>query len=145
MRKKIYSLITLFVLTVYSIFSTGVFISIHHCCSHCNPVEVVHHCVCESEPSHGGHCDGCHQNENGHHKCHDEQIMFKIMDSYDKDDHNPTPKTSFVLLYIIDDYKDLYIETVFQKIIKKSKQRRSGPTIPCESFFDYSHQLVLYA
>lgn len=147
MKKRFYNILTIFVLAIFSVFSTGIFISIHHCCSHCNPVEVVDDCCCQSLPSHGAHDHACHQNESGHHKCHDTHYLFKILDSYDKDEHLPVvmPTSASILLYLMDDYREEYETQIFQKIVKENDRSRSGPVIPCDSFFDYTHQLVLYA
>lgn len=144
MKKRLYHITTLLVLTVYSVFSTGVFISIHHCCNHCNPVEMDEYCACESHSSHGGNDCACHQNGNEHHKCYDVHYLFKILDSYDKDEYTPPPVIFYFVLYLVDDYRDLYVSNIIQETIKENERSRSGPVIPCDSFFKYTHQLVVY-
>jgi hypothetical protein len=106
---------------------------------------MVEHCACESHASHGGHDHASHQNGNGHHKCHDVHYLFKILDSYDKDEYDPTPVIFYSILYFVDDYRDLHISNIIQKTVKENERSRSGPVIPCDSFFEYTHQLVVYA
>ncbi|MDL2296452.1 hypothetical protein LJC68_05815 [Bacteroidales bacterium OttesenSCG-928-B11] len=145
MKNKIYTIITLLILAVYTVFSTGVLVSIHHCCSHCNPIETIDYCCCESLPAHGDPHHDCHQNESGHHKCHDTNYFFKILDSYDKDEQKTALKIVLPILYVLEDYHEIYANTITRKIVKENERSRSGPVFPGDSFFHYTHQLVLYA
>ena len=80
MKKIITKSVLLALLTVYTIFSTGIFISIHHCCLHCNEKVEMVSCGCSGQASDHVACIS----KDKHHHCHDDRFFFKILDSYDK-------------------------------------------------------------
>lgn len=145
MKKRIYHMITVLLLGVYSIFSTGIFISIHHCCNHCESSVTVETCACMDEGAVHEHSSLCTDSHAEHHKCHDDHLFFKIGDEHDKCSELPSVNAFLSVLYSIEFHIDSYLNNLYTTIIKSNKRLPSHPVIQGESFFEYSQQLVLYS
>ena len=81
MKTILHKSILVSILLIYTVFSTGIFISIHHCCLHCH--EKVEKVSCNCSEHHDNDIYTC-VSKDKHHHCHDDRFFFKILDSYDK-------------------------------------------------------------
>jgi len=144
MKEIAYKLILLIILLAYTVFSTGVFISIHHCCLHCyEKIENVH-CNCVEHPN--DEPIACvSENKNTHHHCHDDHFFFKILDNYDKKEtificFLHTQEVSFG-----QDYRALYETTLSHTIYKEFDESPPFYIKQGRTFVELYQQQVLYA
>ena len=143
MKTKIYNIVTLSLLTIYFVFSSGIFFSVHYCCKHCHATVKVEYCEC-AEHEHD-HSSTSEDQQKEHHKCHDKHFFFKILEDYDKIDSKPSPVGKLSLIYIIDYSSDSYLTALFNNILKTNELLPSHPVIQGDSFLDFLQQWVYYA
>ncbi len=81
MKKQHCHFFTFLLLVVYFVFSSGIAITVHHCCDHCR--EYVAQQCCED---HGDEesCEipNAEKSDSHHHHAHDKYYFFKIKDFY---------------------------------------------------------------
>ena len=145
MKKIIHKSTLLTLLLVYTVFSTGIFISIHHCCLHCYEKVEKSHCGCSEH--HDSELDA-HFLKDKHHHCQDIRFFFKILDSYDKKD------TSFSFSPYIQQVcfchhccknKILYDSTLLHIVYKEFDDVPPFFTKQGRTFIELHQQQVLYA
>lgn len=80
MKQLFRSVIILLMTTIFLVYSSGLLITVHHCC----------------------HCKLHHHSANDHRHCHEETYFFKITDNYDVNDiHFDSENHSSITLFII--------------------------------------------
>lgn len=128
-------------LTIYFVFSTGIFVSIHHCCNHCNEKTEITTCLCQDH-DHDSHP---HHVKDKHHHCHDTQYFFKILDNYEREEHTVSidAETLPVQLVLYDTHD--YLVTLYQVFFKTTEIQPPHPVIQGRLFADYTQQRLHYA
>ena len=139
MKKIIHKFILLTLFVIYTVFSTGIFISIHHCCLHCHQKVEKEEC----RYHHDGAVHDCDL-EREHRRCHDDHFFFKILDSYDKKEMFFSFCPDIQQTFLYQDYRIFYDTTFFQLVFKEFDKRT--PLIKQgRAFEELQHQRVLYA
>ncbi len=133
-------LVLIVMLVIYAVFSTGVFISIHHCCLHCcEKVEKIE-CNCHSD---GQSCAST--GEDQHHHCYDDYLFFKILDSYDKKKIVFSFALTIQQVFLFQDYRVLYDEILFHIVYREIDEAPPYFSAQGRTLTELYQQRVLYA
>ena len=141
MKKIIHKAILLTLLVVYTVFSTGIFISIHHCCLHCHEKTEQVHCDCVNHHDEKSHTCTLDQ----HHHCHDDHFFFKIIDNYDKKERFFAISLHLQQLFIGQYHKILYDTTLSHIVYKEFDDGSPFLIKQGRTFAELHQQRVLYA
>ena len=152
MKKIISKVLWMALIATYAVFSTGLFISIHHCCAHC--YEKIEIAACESESCGCGHhhnhdqnhdCEDLADYSNGHHHSHDTQYFFKILDKYYKEEiaiHIPIVVCEN---FLFEEYKNRISADLYHICIKMREKIPILPFLQGKSIITFSQQRLHYA
>lgn len=140
MKKILQNSIILFLLTVYTVFSTGIVLSIHHCCSHCHQKVEKIECLCHhDEKEH--EC----KLEEEHHRCHDEHLFLKILEEYSIVEHKFSFSPILLSICHCEHYKEIYNLSIYQTLFKVNRNIPPPPLCGDDAFIDFTQQRLYYA
>ncbi len=145
MKKTLIILGTFLLLAVFFVFSSGIAITIHHCCHHCQ--ELAQKASCSDDES-CSCCSGKNKTDadaEGHAHSHDTQYFFKILDNYIKSDISFPFSWQYFQTEFENNQSDFFVSIFYNSLIKKYIQIPSIFHLQGTSLIDYCQQRVDYA
>jgi hypothetical protein len=144
-KKYFMIMATFLLLAIFFAFSSGIVITIHHCCHYCQKFAEKTSC------SRDGNCCCCSgENEDNvdserDTRSHDTQYFFKILDNYIKTNLSFFSSWKYFQTNVVDNQSDIYDSILYKTLIKEYLKIPPSFHLQGISFLDFCLQRVYYA
>jgi hypothetical protein len=135
MKRLLLKIVTICILVIYSVFSTGIALVVHHCCASCSIKKQAESCCCLNEQT---HCI-----DSKYKACHVEHYFFKITDTHQKSDVLTIHDQTFTAETVLDPCSEECESMVVNRIVKQYNNSPPDALVRGRSFLNIVHQLKI--